>query len=53
MTSCTQCSASISPEDAAYDEEQAQYYCNVDCFRDWADDNSDVITEYYESMNVK
>lgn len=51
-TSCAQCNATISPEDAAYDERQAQYFCNVDCFRDWADEHFEVITEFYERMNV-
>lgn len=39
--------------DAAYDERQAQYFCNVDCFRDWADEHFEVITEFYERMNVQ
>lgn len=50
---CSQCNAEVSPEDASYDERQAQYFCNVDCFRDWADEHFEVITEFYERMNVK
>lgn len=49
---CSQCTATISPEDAAYDERQAQYFCKVDCFRDWEDDNHDELTDFYERMNV-
>ena len=52
MTKCAQCNAEVSPEDATYDDRQAQYFCNISCFRDWADDNFDVITEFYEKLNV-
>lgn len=51
--SCTQCNALSSSEDMSYDERQAQYFCNVDCFRDWADEHFEVITEFYERMNVE
>lgn len=54
MTSatCAQCNATLSPEDGAYDEQTQAYFCNVDCFRDWADEHFEEITEFYERMNV-
>lgn len=49
---CTQCNAILTPEDAVYDEQTQQYFCSMNCFRDWADDNFELITDFYERMNV-
>lgn len=55
MTKCNSatCGRNIEvPEDAVYDDRTSTYYCNEDCFRDWADDNFEEITAFYERMNV-
>lgn len=53
---CAQCNAILDATDphteAAYDEQAQQYFCDVDCFRDWADEHFDEVTAYYEKMNV-
>lgn len=53
---CAQCNAQLDATDphteATYDEQAQSYYCNIDCFRDWADDNFDAVTEFYEKLNV-
>lgn len=49
---CSQCNAPISPEDSVYDDREARYYCDMPCFLDWADDNSEKVAEYYVKLNV-
>lgn len=49
---CTQCNAEITPEDAAYDDNTSQYFCDEPCFLDWADENSEVVTDFYVRLNV-
>lgn len=51
---CATCYAPIYVgKSAVYDERTNQYFCDRQCFRDWADDNFDEVCEFYESMNVK
>lgn len=49
---CGYCAKTIDKGDAVYDERRGAYYCDIDCFRSWADDNVDDVIEYYERMNV-
>ena len=52
MTTCSQCNAAVSPEDAAYDDRTGKYFCRRACFLDWADDNHEEITDFYIRLNV-
>ncbi len=38
--------------DAVYDDNTKRYFCDVDCFRDWADEHFEDIVAFYEKMNV-
>lgn len=49
---CAQCNADITPEDVVYDDRRACYYCDMPCFRDWADDNSELVTDFYVRLNI-
>ena len=49
---CEQCNSPLTPEDAVYDDNTYRYYCDMECFYDWADDNVEDVIEYYERMNV-
>lgn len=49
---CAQCNVTVIPEDSVYDDHTSQYFCDKACFLDWADDNNEVITEYYVRLNV-
>lgn len=52
MTLCTQCDGQLVPEDALYDDRTYAYFCDNDCFRDWADDNNEEVVEFYERLNI-
>ena len=50
---CTQCNAVISESaTAVYDDYYDQYFCDRQCFEEWAIDNSELIQRFYERMNV-
>lgn len=49
---CSQCNAEIVPEDSVYDDRQARYYCDMPCFLDWVDENSEVVTDFYVRLNI-
>lgn len=44
--------STVAPEDAVYDDRTSAYYCDIDCWRDWADANYDEIIAFYERLNV-
>ncbi|QIG62575.1 hypothetical protein [Sporosarcina phage Lietuvens] len=54
---CNECNADLNAADphtdATYDDHAQVYYCDVDCFRAWADGHFDEVTAYYERMNVQ
>lgn len=53
---CAHCNAQLDATDphteATYDDNTQRYYCDVGCFRDWADAHFDEVVAYYEKMNV-
>lgn len=48
---CVSCGASRPCTDAVYDEMQDHYYCDKDCFVDWAGMYSGLVDGYYYEMN--
>jgi len=54
MTSatCAQCGVTIIPEDSVYDDHTSEFFCDKACFLDWADDNMDVVSDFYVRLNI-
>ena len=50
--SCKYCEGETSYNNAIYDESECNYFCDIGCFRDWADDNFDVVVKLYEELNI-
>lgn len=50
---CDQCGGLVDLDDALYDEHSEQYFCDRECFLDWADDHFDEVTEFYEKLNLR
>ena len=48
---CSECGARITWDDALYDEHVENYFCDLGCFRDWADHTQRHLI-YYVSRNV-
>ncbi len=47
---CANCKREI--DDGLYDDYREQYYCDNDCFNDWADGNFEEVVLFYAKMNV-
>lgn len=50
IPTCVQCGADAS--DGYYDDHAGHYYCDKRCYYDWADDNFEVVAEFYRKLNV-
>lgn len=49
---CKYCEVVVDKENAVYDDLTSLYYCDMDCWHSWADDYSEVVTEFYVKLNV-
>lgn len=48
---CAVCNGDAS--NGYYDSHAERYYCDDGCFEDWADANSEVVTEFYKRLNLE
>lgn len=44
---CKQCETVIYLEDAIFDENRENFFCDKDCLNDWGSDNFDVVMDSY------
>ena len=54
MCKCANCGANaqLRPR-SLYDDRADIYFCDEQCFREWADDKgAEIVREFYKTMNV-
>lgn len=45
---CNHCNWKRYVEDTIYDRYNEQYYCDSDCFYEWAENNIEIVELYYK-----
>ncbi len=50
---CAACGDPCDTGTALYDSRAGLYFCDDQCFADWADGHSEEVTEFYRLMNVE
>lgn len=53
LAPCAACGHSCDTGTALYDSRAGLYFCDEQCFADWADGHSEEVTEFYRLMNVE
>jgi len=51
-TTCANCGAERYADEMLYDDHMEHYVCDRACFEDWADDNFEIVNDYYVRLNV-
>lgn len=49
---CENCKGFLNVDDALFDEQTEIFFCDDDCFDEWADDHFDDIMKEYKQMNI-
>lgn len=49
---CASCDSSDDVMDMLYDELSGRYFCDKNCFLEWADAYYEEICDYYYRMNI-
>lgn len=49
---CASCQAAGFDIDMLYDERNENYFCDEDCFLEWADANFEEVSRYYYDANI-
>ena len=51
MCKCANCGASVTS--GLYDDRAELYFCDEQCFREWAEDKgAEIVREFYRELNV-
>lgn len=49
---CDKCDSCLPESDLLYDDYADKYFCDDDCFYEWASDNFETVSIYYGERNL-
>lgn len=52
LVECKGCGGQMFWNRALFDDRHENFFCDEECFKEWAIDNVELITEFYQKMNV-